>query len=176
MVVRDSVLPPPGSLVGTRIGRNPTGRSVHPSVLPYASQGASVITITIAVPTVPKDGGYSIDATLGGDGIDDGNYNVYVGPLGSALDPICYSGVSGQGSIIAVASNQFSCISPVLPIGGPYAFTLVDVVSGADEVAQPGLTVIPHDIASGVLAYRGLLPITWLTGYRTLAQLDFPQV
>lgn len=132
--------------------------------------------VTLTTPTIYKDGGYSLEGTIGGAGLPDGEYNVFVGPLGTIADPICYSGISGEGSTVEVLNNAFSCISPILPIGGPYPFTFVNLDTQAVDVTAPALTAVAHPVRSLVLAYRGLLPRNWITGYRNLDQFDYPQV
>jgi len=133
------------------------------------------IPITLTTPIIFKDGGYVLEGTLGGIGLADGNYELHVGPLSTSADPICYSGVSGQGEVVIVANNQFSCISPILPLGGPYAFTFVNTDTRAEDLTQPVLTAVPQLVRTGTLAYRGLLPRVWHLGFRTTDQLDFPQ-
>jgi len=124
---------------------------------------------------VPNDGGAVIAAELTGDPFEDGDYSVHVGPLGSVADPICYSGVSGRGSAIEITGNAFTCIVPILPVGGPYVFSIVPVDgSTPPRTTDALLTVIPHDFRTTVMTYRSRL-VKGLVGYRKPSDEEFPQ-
>lgn len=145
---------------------------IHPGGV--AAGCAPVPPPTVFVPdTVPRDGGYIVNVTAAG--VADGDYYVHVGPLGTVADPQCYSGISGQADVISIIGGAFDCVVPILPIGGPYVFTLIDVATETPATTDPGLTIVAHPVRSLVLAYRGLLPRHWAAGYRDISQLDFPQ-
>lgn len=138
--------------------------------------GDAPIPVTVTTPIVARDGGYTLDVTLGGAGLADGVYEVHLGPLGTTSDPFCYSGISGQGNAVEVINDQFSCISPILLIGGPYDFTFVNTDTQVGNVSEPAVTIVAHLVRSGTLKYRQLLPRTWRLGYRQIRSLGFPQL
>lgn len=144
------------------------------TIYTFFTETSLVVTVVPAI--VYNDGGYILEITAGGSGLPDGDYNVHVGPLGSVSDPICYSGVSGGGNVVALENNFCTVVSPVSLIGGPYAFTFFNLDTEVVDPTSIALTVVAHPVRNLVLAYRGLLPRDWATGYRTLDQWDYPQV
>ncbi len=138
--------------------------------------GVAPLAVTVTPLTIERDGGYELSVVVGGLGLPAGTYNVFLGPLGTTSDPSCYSGVSGQGNVVTVANNQFTCISPILPIGGLYEFTFVNLTSLVEDISEPAVTVVAHLVRSGTLKYRQLLPRNWHMGYRGIENLEFPQV
>lgn len=128
-----------------------------------------------AVPnTIGNDGGVLVAVTLL-DPLADGNYAVYLGPLASALDPACYSGISGQGGIIQVVSNAFAVYVPPLPVGGPYSFYLVGVSGAPIATTVAVITVIAHSFKSRTFSIRKVLPPWWKTGPRDPENERYPQ-
>jgi len=130
----------------------------------------------VATPaTVSRDGGASV--TVDSIAENDGTFRVHFGPSGDTTDPICYSGISGSGIIVELAGGIFTCIIPRIDVGGPYLFHAVRLSGTGNATFTTGglVTVVPHDFSSRVLRYRGLLPRTWFTGYRTIEQEVFPQ-
>lgn len=125
--------------------------------------------------TVMKDGGtiVTVDSIVE----NDGTFRVHFGPNGDTTDPICYSGISGNAEVVELSNQIFSCVLPPIDIGGPYFFHAVRLSGTGNATFTTGalVTVVAHDFKSRVLRYRGLLPRTWLTGYRTTEQEVFPQ-
>lgn len=120
-----------------------------------------------------KDGGELL--TVSAPGALDGEYHIHVGPLGSIADPPLYSGISGQGRRIVVANEEFLGAMPPLPVGGPYAFTLVNLSTGLVTTSAPALTVLPGEFRSGTLRVRGLLAPPLDAGLRDLKHAPYPQ-
>lgn len=129
----------------------------------------SSVPSTIPLFTIPEDGGYRLPIT-GATGIPDGSYNVHLGPLGSALDPVCYSGVSGRGNTVVVAGGVFLVVSPILPIGGPYEFTLVPILGGTTHVTAPVVTVVHRNYRSRVYSLRRSLAPRWAVGAKKVGE------
>lgn len=132
--------------------------------------------VTLAPVTIMNDGGYDFAFGVLTGVLPDGDYNVHVGPLGTAADPVCYSGVPGNENIVRVASGLFSLVFTALPVGGPYPLTLVplDGVSPT-RVTNGVVTVVPHDFRSRTLSLRRVFPPFWDTGIRFVERESFPQ-
>jgi hypothetical protein len=131
--------------------------------------------------TSPEDG---FVANEGGDivtvaslaAVPNGTYRIHVGPLGTTADPVLYSGVSGNADRIDVRGGRFYGISPPLPIGGPYAFLLVNLATSATYTTPPLLSVIPHAMRSSIFSLRKLLPRKWRVGSTAFnVREEFPQ-
>jgi hypothetical protein len=120
---------------------------------------------------VMKDGGTKVTFT---GAVADGTYRVFVGPLISAKDPQCYGGLE-VGELVTAEGGVFECVIPPLPIGGPYAFFLIDVNTGGSSATSTVLDVVAHDFKSRVLNVRRVLPRHWKMGYRTPRGEEFPQ-
>src|SRR5437773_81068 len=104
---------------------------------------------------LPNDGGYALELS----GVTAGTYNIHVGPAGSANDPFCYSGVSGQGQVITVGDDGIASLSiPILEIGGPYAFFLARLSGDAapTTTSDPLLTIVAHTYANRTFGIRRL--------------------
>lgn len=125
---------------------------------------------------VPRDGGYEVRLLV--TSIDAGTFRVHFGPAGADSDPICYSGVSGQGErVIITPGTSVTVIVPPEPIGGPYPFYFERLTGIGLETftSSPLVTVVPHLVRSRMLTYRQTLLRNWKTGYRTIEALEFPQ-
>lgn len=132
-------------------------------------------TPSVSSATVMNDGGYLI--TLRNLSVADGTFRMHFGPLSSTSDPICYSGVSGDGEASTLVDGVLTCVIPPSVIGGPYAFHGVRL-SGTGSVSfttDPFVAVVAHDFKGHMLRCRRLLPRTWRVGYRDVEQEDFPQ-
>jgi len=139
---------------------------------------AAAPDLTVVPPTVQNDGGHAVAFTL--DPGVTGDYNVFVGPLGTDEDPQCISGIEGQGSIISLIDGIGTAYTPILPVSvsGPYAFTFVRV-SGQDTetfMTDVLLTVTPRDFKSCAISMRRYLT-PWLgDGIRSTDRAPMPQV
>jgi hypothetical protein len=147
------------------------GTSLAPPVSwMFCAMGAFLATPDV----IPKDGGAEVIVE---GPMQNGTIRVHFGPLGTIQDPLCYSGIPGQGSTIEVASSSFTFRAPPAPVGGPYALFIERLTGGgpATQVIEDLITVIPHDFKSGTLRLRQTLPRTWLLGYTSVDLEDFPQ-
>ncbi len=90
--------------------------------------------------TIFENGGYLFQVQ-GTTFTADHRYHVHIGPLGSELDPICYSGVPEQGGVIYPwTATKLRVYSPLLdPAGGPYDVFVVDIdTEGTDGTNLAG--------------------------------------
>ena len=125
---------------------------------------------------VDNEGGMLVQTTRAG--LPNGTYNVYLGPLGTTEDPICYSGVAGQGNVVIVRRNleRFTVPVPPLPTGGPYAFTLVNTVTGDTYNLEPSITVVRRQFRSLRYTVRRRLPRDFEMGPRRTDFEEYPQL
>lgn len=142
----------------------------------FSGLGAPIggVTVVATPDTVQKDGGYQI-SVRGLSTIPAGEYDVHIGPLVSANDPLAYSGVQGQGPAVTVENDRFTFVSPILPVGGPYALFLVNRATAATITTSAAVTVTPADFRSATFDIRRLLPRWWRNGPRTLTNTPYPQ-
>ncbi len=151
--------------------------STHAAVQSTFVIGALNFPPPLATPpeiqVVDNEGGEKITVTL--TNVTDGQYNIHLGPLGTALDPIMYSGISGNGNTVTLTGGVFGAVTPPLPVGGPYRLTLVPLPSGITQVTEPAVTVIPHLMREKVFSMRRNLSPRWKLGSRRIVTERFPQ-
>ena len=95
-----------------------------------------------AVPfAVEESGGQPITMVAGG--LDDGDYEIHIGPLGTADDPFAVSGRAGtaQGRRIRSRDGILRFYTPILIVGGPYPITIIPWAGGAALVTAGLVTV-----------------------------------
>lgn len=167
----------PGTLNYTATAANVTdlaGNEIDPDNDSATFDGPPEQEGAVEPDTVQNDGGYSMVLTW--EDVPDGTYHVHVGPLGTDDDPACYSGIIGQGNSIEIVDGAAALISPPLPAGGPYAFTIVLVSDPLTIYSSDTLlTVVPHDFRTATMSLRRLLPVWLRTGPRHPYQEVYPQ-
>lgn len=128
-----------------------------------------VFSLTAVSPaTLMENGGYlfQVQGTF-----EPGHrYSLHIGPLGSASDPACYSGVPGQGNTIYPwTTGILRAYSPMLdPTGGPYKVYVVDIDTSENHTLVAVMTVVYRDFRSSVFTLRKVLPLHWRTGPRDI--------
>ena len=122
---------------------------------------------------VPRDGGSEV--VISGD-LTDGTYTVHFGPDLNITDPVCYSGVSGQGNVITVVNQRATVWVPPNPVGVS-GFTFIPLPGGGGLAAATGsiINVTPHPFRDKVLATRALMHPRWRTSYRDYRLVERPQ-
>lgn len=116
---------------------------------------------------VHGDGGYPLD--LFGEFLVGVPLTVHVGLVGSTNDPLCYSGIPGQGyTIYATSAQRIRAYTPQL-IPGLYNVTVSTGVQSA--TLSQAVRVHPPEVRLGTLALRQVLPPFWKTGPRNLEHL-----
>lgn len=143
-------------------------------VFGFGGPAAVDVPITSTPESVESNGAYAL--VLFVDGLFDGDYLVRVGPLASTQDPRCYvyqsRATDGEaddvhGYTSAAKDGVLSIFSPVLPVGGPYRFTIIPT-SGGTVVTLPILVVTTYTYRSRVFSLRSWLPERWRVGARRL--------
>lgn len=124
--------------------------------------------------TVEENGGHLVQVLVAG--LADGTYRVHVGPLGSDSDPACLTGIPGTPNTFTAKDGRLSVFTPILPLGGPYRFTVVPTAGGSNTVTAPLLTVRRRWYRNAWYEMRRRWP-TWLSvGFRRVARepVDLP--
>jgi len=125
-------------------------------------------SLTSADPqTIPEDGGREI--VIEGTFELENPYKVHIGSNGSSVDPACYSGKPGQGSIIYPwTSGALRCYSPVLAPGGPYTVTVVNQDTAEEHQLVAEVIVVERQFWTSVYDLRKILPKFYKTGPRNI--------
>lgn len=76
---------------------------------------------------------------------------------------------------VTVRSGNFVFWTPILPVGGPYGITLVDVHTGVEMTTGSVLTAMPHEFRSRLMSTRQRLSSRWALRYRHAEHENFPQ-
>lgn len=101
---------------------------------------------------------------------------VYVGPNGDDSDTPCYSGVSGQGTVIyPLSETQLRCYLPVLAAtsGSPHDVYVEEVATPTENGVLAGvLTVLPAQYYTKVFTLRSVMPRYYLMGPRYMSALE----
>lgn len=131
-----------------------------------------VFGLTAASPaTVFENGGYLIE--IQGTTFDPSHgFNVHIGPLGSASDPICYSGVPEQGNTIypwTVAKLRvYTPLLDLAPVSLKHDIYVIDTDTAENHTLAFEMEVTNRDFKSGTFAIRKVLPPHWRTGPRDI--------
>ena len=110
-----------------------------------------------------EDGGELV--ILGSVGaISAGPYEIFLRPVGTSVNLICYSGVLGQGNVIEpdLVRNRLAFVSPLTTQLGP-----VDIIlkrPGGDILVSDLLTYVAYSDRSGSRFLRSLFPGNWAAG------------
>lgn len=131
-------------------------------------------TLSVSPDHVSNEGGMEVTVMAP---FADGTAYIYFGPDGTTDDPICYSGVSGHGSMVTVVDNQFTIRVPPQAVGGPYNI-FMERLSGtgsASLLIADAVTVIPHTYQSRVLTFKRVLPPWYKAGIRNPKDEQYPQ-
>jgi hypothetical protein len=99
-------------------------------------------------------------------------YQVFIGDIGSTVDPACYSGVPGQGSAIyPVTSAVLLAYSPAMAPSDPtYKIGVVDLDGPEAALMPAAITVLKKQFYTAVYGLRKPLPPTWGLGPRSVEQ------
>lgn len=98
------------------------------------------------------------------------SYRVFIGPIGSSLDPVCYSGVPMQGSVIKpIATTFIRAYTPVMfPSDPTYSVAVLDLDTLEAHLLENIITVTKADFQSLVYELRKPLPPNYYTGPRSI--------
>lgn len=130
----------------------------------FGSTLAGGRTFTYTPTQVPQDGGVEVTFTSG---LDDGTYVAHFGPNLDDTDPLCYSGVEGQGSEIVVENGGASLWIPTAPLGtAGFYFVKVTGAGASDFSTSDIIAVVPFPFRREMLDMRKLFPPQWRMGYR----------
>lgn len=103
-------------------------------------------------------------------------YRVYVGPNGDDTDTPCYSGVSGQGTVVyPLTIEEMWCYLPVLEPtnGSPYDVYVQNVDTPSENDVLAGvLEVLPTQYYTKVFGLRSVLPRFYKLGPRGMSLLE----
>jgi hypothetical protein len=125
------------------------------------------------VPAVPNDGGYRLTVTSM---LSDGTIRVHFGSL--ITSPLCFSGITGNGSVVAVDGGVFTIVVPPAPVASGPIDLFIERLTGVGpptEVLSVPLDVVAHSFRSGIMNLRRVLPPTWELGPRRIEQEPYPQ-
>ena len=97
-------------------------------------------------------------------------YQVYLGNTGTTLDPVCYSGVRGQGSVVyPLSAVLMRAYTPrVASDTSAYTVTVLNLDTLEGHVLAGSVTAEKVQYQSTVFGLRGVAPPRWKTGPRTL--------
>lgn len=149
------------------------GNLIDPPLnLDFNGIGADVVTPSVVPTEVENTGGYRLELAIS---VDDGLYNIHLGPNGDATDPLCFSGIPGQGYECQVRDNAVTVFSPALPVGGPYEFTLVNLETAAVTVTTGLVDVRYRLFRSSIYDLRRRFSTKWKTGKTRIDYEAYPQ-
>jgi hypothetical protein len=98
---------------------------------------------------------------------------VHVGATGTVADPLCVSGVAGQGvTLYPVSPRRLRCFFPVLTPGGPYDVYVRRTDMSRAILLADVITVLPRMYYSSVFGIRTVLPPFYKTGARNMDLLE----
>ncbi len=126
--------------------------------------------LILDVSTVANDGGGVISGTIP---LPDGPYRIHIGPTASTTDPLAYSGINGQGSIVVIKNSQFSCRAPPLPVGES-RLSFVDELNQITH-GDALLTVRPSQFRLSTYSLRRHYPTDYRVGARSISLEAYPQ-
>lgn len=116
---------------------------------------------------VGADGGYRVTLR----NLDfDGTYRVHFGPNEDTSDPLCYSGIIGQGANVVVLNGECTFWTPPVGTGNVSAYMARVTGSGpATFSTGPVFGVVLPPTRGQVVSLRGLLPRKWRTSTTQVA-------
>jgi len=118
---------------------------------------------------LPEDGGYKL--TISGTFEFGHNYRVHIGTAEDTSDPICYSGIAGQGAtVIADNEAELVCYSPIVPVETTLSVFVIDIDTAENHVLSGVLDSTHRQFAAKVFNLRKILPLFYKTGPRKLIE------
>lgn len=125
---------------------------------------------------VSTEGGTRVSISGDFEGKVGTGFRVHVGPNGDDTDPLCYSGVPGQGTVIyPVSSSEMRCYLPVLEPtdGSPHSVYVEQVTDELENATLVDvLTVLPAQFYSRVFELRSVFPPFYRMGPRNMTTLE----
>jgi len=98
---------------------------------------------------------------------------VHIGPAGDYTDPLCVSGIAGQGQLLyPMSARKLRCFFPMLTLGGPYNVFVRRVDMTRTGLMAAAITVLPQMYYSSVFDMRTVLPPFYRTGPRNMDLLE----
>lgn len=97
-------------------------------------------------------------------------YRVHVGDITTTIDPICYSGVRGQGNVVyPTSATTLKAYVPVLtPSVTPYNILVVDLDTAEVHSLSSVLTALKKQFYSQVYSYRKVMHSSFKMGPRSI--------
>jgi hypothetical protein len=128
--------------------------------------------ITTDKSLISKEGGEELTITISGNPFTIGDeYLVYIGPLATASDESCYSGVPGNGyGCYSLDGSTLGIISPPLAAAGQATVTLCDSLDSI--IAQSTIEVTERSLSSELYETRVRWPDWYQTGPRDVGNLE----
>lgn len=117
---------------------------------------------------VEDDGGYDISIGVISGIWPDGFYRIHLGPTGTEADPLCYSGVGGQGSLIEARDQSAVFVSPPILGAAVHNVLVIGVEAPFRRLTPAAVTYVRRNLRSGIFAFRRILPPRFLTGPRAI--------
>jgi len=131
------------------------------------------LTITEVSPVkVPPNGGFKL--LLTGTFLIGHRYAVYIGDVGSTVDPICFSGIPGQANdIYPLSATTLRAYTPALvPNAVPYHVAVLDLDTLEAFLFPDSITVQKKGFVNSVYAMRKPQPPIYRTGPRGIEKED----
>ena len=129
---------------------------------------AFVVT-SVAPVTVPEDGGRLL-TIIGIFSMAD-TYQVHLGLLGTTVDPLCHSGVAGEGANCRpINTTTLRAYTPLLPPGEVLDVLVVKPSTAEQHGLAAALTVTIRQFWNLVWGLRQVLPYYYRMGARSIDQ------
>jgi hypothetical protein len=118
---------------------------------------------------VPEDGGRLV--TITGTFSMAATYQVHLGLLGTTADPLCHSGVAGQGANCRpINPTTLRAYTPILPPGEVLTVLVVEPATAEQHSLAAALTVAIRQFSNLVWELRQVLPYYYRMGARSIDQ------
>jgi hypothetical protein len=132
-------------------------------------------SITSVAPTeIPGDGGHELEII--GSFEAGHRYRVHIGDAGSSDDPVCHSGIAGQGGIVfprkstpGGALDMLTVYSPRMSPGAmPYGVSVMDPDTPESRTLASAVTVVKKQFFTTVYSVRKLFSTIFKVGPRSI--------
>jgi hypothetical protein len=129
---------------------------------------AFVVT-SVSPVVVSEDGGRML--TITGTFSMAATYQVHVGLLGTTADPLCHSGVAGEGpDCRPINPTTLRAYTPLLPPGEVLDVLVVEPATAEQHGLAAALTVVIRQFWNLVWGLRQVLPYYYRMGARSIDQ------
>ena len=123
---------------------------------------------------ISADGGTEIEVT----GVFENghSYRIFIGDTATVYDPVCHSGVAGQGAIVYQANGTALAVPTLLraytpqmaPSVADYTVLVIDATTIESHALVSSITVMDKNYFTTVYGMRNVLPPHYKTGFKKI--------